>query len=72
MEPLDITLDGEEIEALPDFDNLPAEPPNKKIRWQKSTPKKERDYLITKVQGLSLDELALFAWTRFSLFLPFA
>ena len=43
MEPFDIQLDGEEIEASPDFDDLPAEPPNKKIRRRKSTTKKERD-----------------------------
>ena len=40
MEPFDIGVDGEEIEALPDFDDLPAEPPKKKIRWRKSTTKK--------------------------------
>ena len=40
MEPFDIGLDGEEIEALPDFDNLPDEPLKTKIRWQKSTTKK--------------------------------
>ena len=44
MEPFDIRLDGEEIEASPDFDDLLAEPPNKKIRRRKSTTKKERDY----------------------------
>ena len=37
MEPFDIGLYGEEIEALPDFDDLSAEPPKKKIRWRKST-----------------------------------
>ena len=37
MEPFDIGLDGEEIEALPDFDNLPAKPPKKKIHQRKST-----------------------------------
>ena len=41
MEPFDIRLDREEIEASPDFDDLPANPPNKKIRQQKSTTKKE-------------------------------
>ena len=35
MEPFDIGLDGEEIEASPDFDYLPAEPPKKKIRRQR-------------------------------------
>ena len=60
MEPFDIRLDGEEIEPLPDFDDLPAEPPKKKICQRKSTTKKERDYLIRKIQGLSLDELASF------------
>ena len=46
MEPFDIGLDGEEIEASPDFNDLPAEPPKKKIhRQQKSTTKKERDCL---------------------------
>ena len=29
MELFDIRLDGEEIEASPDFDDLPANPPNK-------------------------------------------
>ena len=60
MEPFNIGLDGEEIEASPDFDDLPAEPPKKKIHRQKPTTKKERDYLIRKIQGLSLDELASF------------
>ena len=60
MEPFDIGLDGEEIEASPGFDDLPAEPLKTKIRWRKSTTKKERDYLIRKIQGLSLDELASF------------
>ena len=60
MEPFDIRLDGEEIKASPDFDDLPVEPLNKKIRRRKSTTKKERDYLIRKIQGLSLDELASF------------
>ena len=68
MELFDIGLDGEEIEASPDFDDLPAEPPKKKIHRQKSTTKKERDYLIRKIQGLSLDELASFCldktWTK--------
>ena len=59
MEPFDIGLDGEEIKASPGFDDLPAEP-LKKIRRQKSTTKNDRDYLIRKIQGLSLDELALF------------
>ena len=31
MESFDIGLDGGEIEASPDFDDLPAEPPKKKI-----------------------------------------
>ena len=31
MEPFDIGLDGEEIEVLPDFDDLPAEPPKKRF-----------------------------------------
>ena len=31
MEPFDIGLDGEEIEASPDFDDLPAEPPKKRF-----------------------------------------
>ena len=57
MEPFDIRLDGEEIEASPDFDDLPAEPPKKKIRRRKSATKKERDCLVKKIQGLSLDEL---------------
>ena len=35
MEPFDIGLDGEEIEASPDFDDLPAEPPKKKINQQR-------------------------------------
>ena len=44
MEPFNIGLVGEEIEASPDFDDLPVEPPKKKIRRQrKSTTKKERD-----------------------------
>ena len=61
MEPFDIGLDGEEIKASPDFDDLPAEPPKKKIRRQrKSTTKKERDCLIRKIRGLSVDELATF------------
>ena len=60
MEPFDIGLDGEEIEASPDFDDFPAEPPKKKIRPRKSTTKKERDCLVKKIQGLSLDELASF------------
>ena len=60
MEPFNIRLDGEEIEASPDFDDLPAEPLNEKIRRQKSITKKGRDYLIRKIQGLSLDELASF------------
>ena len=60
MEPFDIGLDGEEIEASPGFDDLPAEPLKTKIRRRKSTTKKERDYLIRKIQGLSLDELASF------------
>ena len=60
MEPFDIGLDGEEIEALPGFDDMLAEPLKTKIHWQKSTMKKERDYLIRKIQGLSLDEFALF------------
>ena len=41
IEPFDIRLDGEEIEALPDFDDLRANPLNKKIRQRKSTTKKE-------------------------------
>ena len=41
MEPFDIGLDGEEIEASPDFDDLLAEPPKKKIRRRKSTTKKK-------------------------------
>ena len=68
MEPFVIRLDGEEIEASPHFDDLPAKPPKKKIRGQKSTTKKVRDYLIRKIQGLSLDELASFCldktWTK--------
>ena len=60
MELFDIGLDGEEIEASPDFDNLPAEPPKNKICRRKSITKKERDYSIRKIQGLSLDELASF------------
>ena len=60
MEPFDIRLDVEEIVALPNFDGLPAEPPKKIIRQQKSTMKKERDYLMRRIQGLSLDELASF------------
>ena len=56
MERFDIGLDGEEIKALPDFDDLPAKPCKKKIHQRKSTTKKERDYLI-KIQGLSPDEL---------------
>ena len=46
MEPFDIGLDGKEIEASPDFDDLPVETPKKKIPLQrKSTTKKERDCL---------------------------
>ena len=60
MELFDIGLDEEEIEASPGFDDLPAEPLKTKIRRRKSTTKKERDYLIRKIQGLSLDELASF------------
>ena len=56
MELFNIGLDGEEIKASPDFDDLPAEPPKKKIRNNE----KERDYLIRKIQGLSLDKLASF------------
>ena len=42
----DIGLDREEIEALPDLDDLPAEPPKKKIhRQQKINHEKERDCL---------------------------
>ena len=41
MEPFDIRLDGEEIEASPHFDDLPAELPNQKIHWRKSTTKKK-------------------------------
>ena len=41
MEPFDIRFDGEEIEASPDFDDLPAEPLNKRIRRRKSTTKKK-------------------------------
>ena len=37
MELFDIGLDGEEVEASPDFDDLPAEPSKKKICWRKST-----------------------------------
>ena len=40
MELFDIGLDGEEIEALPDFDDLPAEPPKKKIRRQQTQKRK--------------------------------
>ena len=44
----DISLEGEEIEALPDLDDLPAEPPKKKIRHQrKINHEKERDCLTT-------------------------
>ena len=60
MELFDIGLDEEEIEASPGFDDLPAEPLKTKIRQRKSTTKKERDYLIRKIQGLSLDEFTLF------------
>ena len=58
MEPFDIGLDGEEIEASPDFDNFPAEPPKKNIRNNE----KERDCVVLdkKNHGLSLDELASF------------
>ena len=51
MEPFDIGLDGEEIEASPDFDDLPAEPPKKKIHRRKSATKKERDCLVKKTSG---------------------
>ena len=51
MEPFDIELDGAEIEASSGFDDLPAEPLKAKIRRRKSTTKKERDYLIRKIQG---------------------
>ena len=73
MEPFDIGLDGEEIEASPGFDDLPAEPLKTKIRRQKSTMKKERDYLIRKIQGFKYPWMnsCCFASTRFSLFLPF-
>ena len=40
MEPFDIGLDGEEIEALPGFDDLPAEPLKTKICRRKLTTKK--------------------------------
>ena len=56
MEPFDIGLDGKEIEALPDFDDLPAEPPKKKIRWENQQ-RKRKGLLDKKIQGLSLDEL---------------
>ena len=49
MEPFDIGLDGEEIEALLGFDNLPAKPIKEKIRHQrKPTTKEGRDCLILK------------------------
>ena len=64
MEPFDIRLDGEEIEASPNFDNLPAEPPNKKIRRLKSTTKKERDYLLSKFKVYPWMISHHFAWTR--------
>ena len=60
MEPFDIRLDVEEIVASPNFDGLQAEPPKKKICRQKSTMKKEKDYLMREIQGLSVDELASF------------
>ena len=41
MELFDIGLDEEEIEASPDFDDLPAEPAKIKIHWRKSTTKKK-------------------------------
>ena len=59
MKPFDIGLDGEEIEASPDFDDLPAEPAKKRFAGENQQ-RKERDYLIRKIQGLSLDELASF------------
>ena len=34
MEPFDIGLDGEEIKALLDSDDLPAKPPKEKILHQ--------------------------------------
>ena len=63
MEPFDIGLDGEEIEASPDFDDLSAEPPKKKIN-QQTKRKGLFQYLIRKIQGLSLDELASFCFDK--------
>ena len=54
MEPFDIGLDGEEIEASPDFDDLPAEPPRKGSP-AKINNKKRKGLLDRKIQGLSLD-----------------
>ena len=50
MEPFDIGLDGEEIKASPDFDNLPAEPPKKKICQQKSTAESSLSALLESLQ----------------------
>ena len=50
MEPFDIGLDGKEIEASPDFDDLPAEPPRKRLASENQQ-RKKKDYLIRKIQG---------------------
>ena len=71
LESFDIGLNGEETEASPGFDDLAAEPLKTKIRWRKSITKKERNYLIKKIQGLSLDELALFCLDKVLTLLPF-
>ena len=55
MEPFDIGLDGEEIKASPDFDDLPAEPP-KKICQQKSTAESS---LSTSLESLQQDVVRL-------------
>ena len=53
MEPFNIGLDGEEIEASPGFDDLPAKPLKTKIRRRKLINNEERkglySYLIRKI-----------------------
>ena len=55
MELFDIGIDGEEITASPDFDDLLAEPPKKKIR-RRNQERKRKGLLDKK----SLDEFASF------------
>ena len=74
MEPFDIRLDGEEIEASPDFDDLPANSPNKKIcqpilpikRFASENQQRKKKGLLDKKNSrfLSLDELASFCLNK--------